>query len=99
MGHEHCGAIKGAIDNVQMGNITGMLAKIKPAIAMSDQFTGEKTSKNEVYVKTVSQNNIRHAMSQIRTKSVLLQEMEQKSQIKITGMFYRLADGKLEFIE
>ena len=99
MGHQHCGAIKGAIDNVQMGNITGMLAKIKPAIAMSDEFTGEKTSKNEVYVQTVSQNNIRHAMSQIRKKSVLLQEMEQKGQIKITGMFYRLTDGKLEFIE
>ena len=99
MGHQHCGAIKGAIDKVQMGNITAMLAKIKPAVEMSRMFSGEKTSKNEAFVKTVSENNIRYTMSQVRARSAILKAMELKGEIKIVGVFYRLADGELEFIE
>jgi carbonic anhydrase len=99
MGHQHCGAVKGAIDDVKMGNITAMLSKIKPAIAMSQDFKGEKTSKNEEFVKHVSENNVRYAIQQIREKSPILKEMEEKGQVKIAGAFYRLTDGTVEFVE
>jgi carbonic anhydrase len=99
MGHQHCGAVKGAIDDVKLGNITAMLAKIKPAVAMSQDFTGEKTSKNDDFVKKVSENNVKYAIKQIRAKSTILKEMEAKGEIKIVGAFYRLTDGTLEFVQ
>ena len=99
LGHQHCGAVKGAIDDVKLGNITAMLAKIKPAVAMSQDFKGEKTSKNDAFVKHVSENNVRLAMKNIREKSPILKEMESKGEIKIVGAFYNLAEGNLEFIE
>lgn len=99
MGHQHCGAVKGAIDDIKLGNITAMLAKIKPAVALSQDFEGEKTSKNDAFVKKVSENNVKYAIEQIRTKSPILKEMEAKGEIKIVGAFYRLTDGTLEFIQ
>ncbi|MDZ4793028.1 MAG: carbonic anhydrase family protein [Bacteroidota bacterium] len=99
MGHQHCGAVKGAIDDVKLGNITAMLAKIKPAVAISQDFAGEKISANEEFVRHVSENNVRLAIKNIRDKSPILKEMEEKGEIKIVGAFYRLTDGTLAFIE
>jgi len=99
MGHQHCGAVKGAIDDVKLGNITSMLAKIKPAVEMSKDFPGEKNSKNNEFVKHVSENNVKYAIQQIREKSPILKEMEDKGEIKIVGAFYRLTDGTLEFVK
>ena len=98
MGHQHCGAIKGAIDDVHLGNITSMLANIKPAIEMSKNFDGQKTSSNEAYVKMVNENNVRNTINKIRAKSDILKEMENKGAIKIVGVYYSLLTGKLEFI-
>ena len=99
MGHQHCGAIKGAIDDVHLGNITAMLSNIKPAVAMSQTFEGEKSSKNDLYVKTVNKNNIRNIIAQIRAKSEILKDMESKGEIKIVGQYYSLLSDKLEFVE
>ncbi|MDR4951028.1 carbonic anhydrase family protein [Chryseobacterium sp. ES2] len=99
MGHQHCGAIKGAIDDVKLGNITAMLSKIKPAVNISQNYTGKKSSQNDDFVKFVSENNVRIALRDIRTRSPILKEMEDKGQIKIMGAFYRITDGTLEFIK
>ena len=99
MGHQHCGAIKGAIDEVKLGNLTTLLAKIKPAIAKSQDFKGEKNSENEAFVQDVCKNNVAIALNQIRTKSPILKEMEDKGEIKIVGAYYRVTDGTLEFVE
>lgn len=99
MGHQHCGAVKGAIDDVKLGNITAMLQNIKPAVAMSQSFDGEKSSKNEAFVKTVAQNNVRNTVTQIRAKSDILRTMEEKGEIKIVGAFYILRTGELQFLE
>lgn len=99
LGHQHCGAIKGAIDDIHLGNITAMLKNIKPAVEMSQSYQGDKSSKNEDYVKTVNKNNIRNAVSQIRVKSDILKEMEDKGEIKIVGAYYSLLTGKLEFVD
>ena len=99
MCHQHCGAVKGAIDDVHLGNITAMLENIKPAVEMSQNFAGEKSSKNEDFVKFVAQNNIRNTLSQIREKSAILKEMEAKGDIMIVGAFYTLRTGNIEFIK
>lgn len=99
LGHQHCGAVKGSIDNVEMGNITAMLRKIRPAVEMSKDFQGEKSSKNDEYVRVVSENNVRIAMQNIRKNSEILRKMESEGQIKIAGAFYNLTGGKLDFIE
>jgi|TARA_R110000737_G_C14624685_1_gene494438 carbonic anhydrase len=98
MGHEECGAIKAAIDNVELGNITAMLTKIKPAVEKSQNFSGEKTSKNGKFVEHVCKSNVEHAIDQIRSKSPILKEMEDKGEIKIVGAYYRLGNGELEFL-
>ncbi|MBN2595903.1 carbonic anhydrase family protein [Ancylomarina sp.] len=99
MGHQHCGAIIGAIDNVKLGNLTTTLSKIKPAIKMSQNYSGNMTSKNEEFVKLVSENNVRHAISTIRSKSPILKEMEENREIKIVGLFYTLTKGELLFVD
>lgn len=99
MAHQHCGAIKGAIDDVHLGNLTSMLANIKPAVEMSQNFEGEKTSTNEKFVREVAQNNVKNTIAQIRAKSEILKSMEDNGEIKIVGVFYTLRTGEIHFIE
>jgi len=98
LGHESCGAIKAAIDNVKLGNITAMLAKIRPAVARSQDFQGEKTSKNEQFVEYVAKNNILQTIQMIRAKSPILRKMEAKGEIKIAGAYYQLRTGAVQFL-
>ena len=98
MGHQHCGAIKGAIDDVKLGNLTALLTKIKPAVEISQDYIGEKTTKNEAFVRLVAQNNVKLTIQNIRQKSPILREMEQKGEIKIVGAFYTLTKGELIFL-
>ena len=97
MGHEYCGAIKSAIDNVKLGNITQLLAKIKPAIVASADFKGEKTSKNDDYVAYVALNNVKQTIQSILKGSPLLKEMADKGEIKIVGAGYNLKTGEVIF--
>lgn len=99
MGHDHCGAIKSAIDNVKMGNITEMLLKIKPAIEISQDFSGEKTSKNNEYLHCVTVNNIKHTMDVIKSGSPILKEMSDNGKIKIVGALYDLDTGEVTFLD
>lgn len=98
MAHQHCGAVKSAIDDVKLGNITSMLSNIKPAVEKSRNFNGEQTSKNEVFVKLVAIQNVKQSIAKIRAESAILREMENKGEIKIVGAFYTLRNGELEFI-
>ncbi len=99
MGHNHCGAIKSAIENVRMGNITEMLKKIEPALQLSRDFKGDKALKNNEYVKYVTINNIKHAMDQIKVGSPILKEMSDKGEIRIIGALYDLESGEVTFLE
>jgi len=97
LGHEDCGAIKSAIDNVQLGNITALLAKIKPAVD-STQTTGDRTSKNPQFVHDVMLKNIEFAIKNIRKNSPILNKMEQNNELKIIGGVYDLKTGKITFL-
>ena len=98
LGHEACGAVKGAIDNVQLGNITPMLSNIKPAISRVKNFTGEKTSKNDAFVEAVAKENVLNTIEAIKAKSSILKEMEAKGEIKIIGAYYDLHSGEVIFL-
>ena len=96
LGHTACGAVKGAIDDVVLGNLTGLLARIKPAIPET-KFDGEKSSKNPAYVDAVAQTNVKLALENIRKRSSVLADLEKKGSIQITGAMYNLANGEVEF--
>lgn len=98
LGHEHCGAVKSAIDDVKLGNITAMLSKIRPAVDMV-KYEGDRTSSNPEFVHQVCESNVKHTIEQIRTKSSILKEMEDNGQIKIIGGVYDMDSGKVTFLE
>lgn len=98
MGHTACGAIKGAIDSAQLGNLTGLLEKIKPAVAAT-RFKGERSSKNDAFVDAVAAANVRHAIADIRRKSDTLAALEKDSKIRIVGAMYHLVGGRVEFLD
>jgi carbonic anhydrase len=95
MGHTACGAVKGAIDNVELGNLTGLLDKIKPAIDKTE-YTKERTGKNEEFVDAVAKTNVKLTMDDLRG-SEILSKLEKDGKIKIVGAMYHLANGKTEF--
>jgi carbonic anhydrase len=98
MGHESCGAIKSAIDRVQLGNITAMLKNLQPAVAKSQDFKGDKSSKNSDFVNYVGKNNVMLTIETIKKKSPILKEMADKGQIKIVGAYYSLETGEVIFL-
>jgi len=97
LGHTACGAVKGAIDDVVLGNLTGLLARIKPAIPAT-KFDGEKSSKNAAYVDAVARTNVVLGLAEIRRRSPILEELERKGTITIAGAMYNLATGAVEFV-
>jgi len=96
MGHTGCGAIKGAIDNAELGNLTGLLAKIKPAVTATT-YSGDRTSKNYAFVNAVARKNVEITIGDIRKGSPVLAEMESKGAIKIAGAMYDLETGIVDF--
>jgi len=97
LGHTACGAVKGAIDDVVLGNLTGLLARIKPAIPAT-KFDGEKSSKNAEYVDAVARTNVSLVLVEIRRRSPILEELEKNGTLKIAGAMYDLATGLVEFV-
>lgn len=98
LGHEHCGAVKAAIDNVQLGNITEMLTKIRPVLD-EIEYDGDRTSSNPAFVHQVCEHNVQKAMDDIRTQSPILKEMETTGTIKIIGGIYDMDTGKVAFLD
>lgn len=98
MGHTACGAIKGAIDNAELGNLTGLLAKIKPAIEAT-AYTGERSVKNYAFVDAVARKNVEMTVADIRKSSPVLADMEAKGAVKLAGAMYNLETGAVEFFD
>ena len=96
LGHTACGAVKGAIDNVELGNLTTLLAKIRPAVKATE-FNGERSSKNPAFVDAVARKNVELTMAQLLEKSPVLRELQSKRAIKVAGAMYNLATATVEF--
>jgi carbonic anhydrase len=97
MGHTACGAVKGAIDGVELGHLTGLLNKIKPAIAATT-YSGERTSKNAAFVDEVAKTNVLQTIDNIRHQSSVLAGLERDGKIKFVGSMYHLVGGRVEFL-
>jgi carbonic anhydrase len=98
MGHTSCGAIKGACDKVELGNLTGLLKKIEPAVAAVRDVPGERNSKNTAFVEAVGEANVRLTVERIRELSPILSDLERSGKIQITGCIYDLDTGLVRFI-
>lgn len=94
MGHTACGAIKGAIDNAALGNLTMLLARMRPAVDAT-VFSGERTSKNAAFVDAVAAQNVVLTVANIRARSQVLADLERQGKIAIIGAMYDIASGKI----
>jgi carbonic anhydrase len=98
MGHTSCGAVKGACDNVQLGNLTTVIQAIRPAVDEVQNIPGERNSKNKEFVDAVVRANVRRTVVHLREESPILSEMERSGQIKIVGAVHDLATGKVTIL-
>src|SRR5262245_27057365 len=96
MGHTACGAIKGAIDQVQLGNLTGLLDKIRPAVEAT-QYEGERSATNYAFVDAVARRNVEMTTSDIRRRSAVLADLEASRAVRIVGAMYNLQTGLVDF--
>ena len=98
MGHTDCGAIKGAIDGVELGNLTALLERLKPAVSAVEEIPGERSSKNTIFVDAVAAANVRLTVQTIRAISPILRDLEAERRILIAGALYRVESGAVEFL-
>lgn len=99
LGHEACGAVKAACDEVELGNITALLDNIMPACKhAAEEVDGELSSGNKEYVAKSVEHNVRLTMERIREKSPILKEMEDNGEISIVGGVYSLQTGKVNML-
>lgn len=99
LGHTACGAIKGACDDAKLGNLTGLLNKLKPAVnaVVEPKEASLRNSSNMNFVNEVSDKNVHLTIDNIRNQSPILKEMEDKGEITIVGAMYDIADGSVTF--
>lgn len=101
LGHTACGAVKGACDNAELGNLTGMLGKIKPAVEAVAEPTDKalRNSSNIEFVNHVSTKNVELTIAKILAESEVLAEMQKEGSLKIVGAMYNIANGEVVFYE
>jgi len=101
LGHTSCGAIKGACDDVKLGNLTNMLANIKPAVAavQEPKDANYRNSRNTEFVDNVATKNVQLTIARIMEESPVLAEMQNNDEIKIIGAIYDINTGAAKFFE
>lgn len=99
LGHTKCGAVKGACDHVEMGNLTTLLSKLQPAVSLETLTPTNRNSSNAVFVENVAKINVEEAVQEIQRKSPILKEMIDKGEIGICGAMYNVETGIVEFYE
>jgi len=97
LGHSNCGAVKGACDHVEMGNLTALLSKIRPAIDDETTVKQERNASNEDFVEKVTIINVKRVMTGIVERSPILKEMVKHNEIKIIGGMHNLMTGEVQF--
>jgi carbonic anhydrase len=97
LGHTKCGAVKGACDHVEMGNLTALLTKIRPAVDDEKTITVDRNSDNEEFVEKVAAINVKRTVKAITEGSPILKEMIESGQIGIVGGTHNITTGEVTF--
>lgn len=100
LGHTSCGAVKGACDHVELGNLTSLLSKINASVmeTTEPQDPANRNSSNLVFVNEVAKNNVYRSVEDIRIKSNVLRRLEEEGKITIVGAMYDVGTGKVSFL-
>ena len=99
LGHSKCGAVKGACDHIEMGNLTALLNKIQPAVNSEQSTIENRNSKNSEFVEKVASLNVKLTMDRIRNESDIIKDLEASGAIKIVGGMYDVESGIVDFYE
>jgi carbonic anhydrase len=99
LGHSKCGAVKGACDHVEMGNLTELLSKIQPAIYQEKTTITERSSKNSEFVENVAEINVKRNVKSILDRSDILKQMVENGEIGIVGAMHNLETGEVTFYD
>lgn len=97
LGHTKCGAVKGACDHVEMGNLTALLSKIRPAVDDETSTKEDRNSGNSTFVENVSAINVKRTVKAIMERSSILKEMIETGQIGIIGGVHNIETGEVDF--
>ncbi len=99
LGHDNCGAVKGVIDNVVMGNLTNALSRITPALRSVTGFSDNPTSSNCEYVDAVAQKHVEMTVQAVLSRSVIIHELVAAGELSVIGAFYSVEKGEVTFYE
>jgi carbonic anhydrase len=99
LGHTKCGAVKGACDNVELGNLTGLIQKIKPAVEAEDTIIANRNASNSIFVEKVAELNVGVSVKNILVKSPIIAEMVKNGEIGIVGGVHDISSGEVKFFE
>ena len=97
LGHTECGAIKGACDNVQLGNLTATLSNLAPAVYAATRTPGERSSKNAAFVEEVTEQNVRLTVEALKERSAILGDLVRGKQLAIVGAMHDVGTGHVSF--
>ncbi|CAN5657584.1 carbonic anhydrase family protein [soil metagenome] len=99
LGHSKCGAVKGACDHVEMGNLTELLSKLQPAVYQEKETNKERNSKNGQFVENVAAINVRRSVKSAIERSFIIEQMVENGEIGIVGAMYDVETGKVDFYD
>jgi len=97
LGHTKCGAVKGACDHVEMGNLTELLSKLQPSVYEEQETKEDRSSKNPAFVENVAEINVKRTVKSIIQRSYILEQMIENGEIGIIGAMYNIETGVVEF--
>jgi carbonic anhydrase len=99
LGHSKCGAVKGACDHVEMGNLTELLSKIQPAVYQEKQTKVDRNASNSPFVENVAEINVKRSVKNIIQRSYILEQMVENGEIGIVGAMHNIETGEVSFYE
>lgn len=99
LGHSKCGAVKGACDHIEMGNLTELLSKIQPAVYQETSTTSDRNASNAIFVENVAEINVKRSVKNIIERSNVLEQMLQNGQIGIVGAMHNIETGEVTFYD
>ena len=98
LGHDSCGAVKGACENIKLGDLTPLFSKIQPAVRQATIEFGKQDCNNPQFINTIATDNVRNVINMILQESPIIRQLVKQGRVKIVGAMYHLTTGKVTFL-